>query len=89
MAEYACPVFHNALPAYMYLSLEKLQKRAVRIIFPFVPYKVALATAGLPSMYDRRETITAKLFNVVYLKPQSQAAQPPPNKKPVQILLKK
>ena len=61
----------------------------MRIIFPFMPYKVALATAGLPSMYERRETITAKLFNDCYLKPPSQAAQPPPNQKAVQILLKK
>ena len=50
VAEYACPVFHNALPAYLSAELEKLQKRAMRIIFLFMPYKVALATAGLPSM---------------------------------------
>ena len=66
---YACPVFHNALPAYLSAELEKLQKRAMRIIFPFMPYKVALATAGLPSMYERRETITAKLFNDVISNP--------------------
>ena len=47
----------------------KLQKRAMRIIFPFMPYKEALATAGLPSMYERRETITAKLFNHVISNP--------------------
>ena len=65
VAEYACPVFYNALPAYLSAELEKLQKRAMRIIFPFMPYKVALATACLPSMYERRETITAKFFNVI------------------------
>ena len=66
---YACPVFHNALPAYLSAELEKLKKRAMRIIFPFMPYKVALGTAGLPSMYERRETVTAKLFNDVISNP--------------------
>ena len=33
--EYACPVFRNALPAYLSAELEQLQKRAKRIIFPF------------------------------------------------------
>ena len=65
VAVYTCPVFHNALPAYLSAELEKLQKRAMRIIFPFMPYKVALATAGLPSMNERRETVTAMLFNDV------------------------
>ena len=30
---YACPVFHNVLPAYLFAELEQLQKRAMRIIF--------------------------------------------------------
>ena len=34
-----------------------------------MPYKVALATVGLPSMYERRETITAKLFSAVISNP--------------------
>ena len=40
VTEYACPVFHNALPAYLSAELEQLQKRAMRIIFPFVPRRV-------------------------------------------------
>ena len=35
--EYACPVFHNVLPAYLSVELEQLQKRAMQIIFLFVP----------------------------------------------------
>ena len=35
--EYACPVFHNLLPAYLSVELEQLQKRAMQIIFLFVP----------------------------------------------------
>lgn len=39
--EYTCPVFHNTFPAYLSVELEQLQKHAMRIIFPFVPYTVA------------------------------------------------
>ena len=80
VAEYACPVFHNALPACLSAELEKLQKRAMRIIFPFMPYKVALANAGLPSMYERRETITAKLFNDVISNPNHKLHSLPPTR---------
>jgi hypothetical protein len=33
VVEYACKVFHNSLPQYLSDDLEKLQKRAFRIIF--------------------------------------------------------
>ena len=33
VTEYACPVFHNALSAYLSAELEQLQKRTMRIIF--------------------------------------------------------
>ena len=40
--EYACPVYHNSLPSYLSDELESLQKRAMRIIHPFVNYRDAL-----------------------------------------------
>ena len=36
--EYACPVFHRALPGYLSKELERLQKRALRIIYPGMSY---------------------------------------------------
>ena len=33
ITEYACPVFHNGLPQYLADDLERLQKRALRIIY--------------------------------------------------------
>ena len=63
--EYACPVFHNALPAYLSAELEQLQKRAMRIIFPFVPYRDALHQANLETLSGRRQSITTKLFNSI------------------------
>ena len=55
--EYACRVFHNALPAYLSAELEQLQKRAMRIIFPFVPYSDALHQANLETLSWRRQSI--------------------------------
>ena len=63
--EYACPVFHNALPAYLSVELEQLQKRAMRIIFPFVPYNDALNQANLETLSQRRQSITTKLFDSI------------------------
>jgi hypothetical protein len=37
ITEYACPVFHDSIPAYLAQELESVQKRAMRIIFPFLP----------------------------------------------------
>ena len=47
--EYACPVFHNALPAYLSVELEQLQKRAMRIIFPLVRIKSSQLGDALPT----------------------------------------
>ena len=63
--EYACSVFHNALPAYLSAELEQLQKRSMRIIFPFAPYRDALHQANLETLSGRRQSITTKLFNSI------------------------
>ena len=63
--EYACPVFHSALHAYLSAELEQLQKRAMRIIFPFVPYSDVLHQADLETLSRRRQSITTKLFDSI------------------------
>ena len=40
--EYTCPVFRDSLPAYISSELERVQKRAMRIIFPFCSYNESL-----------------------------------------------
>lgn len=62
IAEYACPVFHDSIPAYLVDVLEGVQKRAMRIIFPFRSYNEALHESGLTSLFDRRQDIVDKLF---------------------------
>ena len=65
VTEYACPVFHNALPAYLSAELEQLQKRAMRIICPFVPYRDALHQANLEALSRRWQSITTTLFDSI------------------------
>ena len=40
-----------------------IQKRAIRIIFPWLSYKDALSAAGPQSLDDRRQELTQNLFN--------------------------
>ena len=63
--EYACSVYHNSLPSYLSDELESLQKRAMRIIHPFVNYRDALDLANLETAYNRRQARTTKLFQDV------------------------
>ena len=65
ITEYACAVLHDSLPAYLSYDLEAVQKRAMRIIFPFIPYKEALALSKLATLSDRRQELTSNLFKSI------------------------
>ncbi|CAB4000401.1 Hypothetical predicted protein [Paramuricea clavata] len=52
--EYACQVFHNNLPAYLSNEIERIQKRAMHVIFPDLSYNDALAETKL-SKLERHE----------------------------------
>ena len=54
ITEYASPVFHDCLPAYLSKDIESIQRRAMRISFPSLSYKEALDEAGLISLSVRR-----------------------------------
>ena len=58
--EYGSPVFNRALPTYLSEDLERLQKRAMKIIYPELSYVKALELSGLLTLYDRREAIATK-----------------------------
>ena len=62
VAEYACEVFHDAIPKYLSDDIEKLQKRACRIILPECRYNEALDQLGLVTLSARRQDATNKLF---------------------------
>ena len=55
VTEYACQVFHNSLPTYLSDDLEKLQKRALQIIYPTLGYLEALQKAGIDTLPSRRQ----------------------------------
>ena len=40
--EYASPAFHRSLPNYISEDLERIQRRALKIIYPDLSYRVAL-----------------------------------------------
>ena len=63
--EYACQVFHCNLPLYLSDEIERIQRRALRIIFLGWNYNEGLAKAGLPALYDRRRTLCKDLFNTI------------------------
>ena len=63
--EYCCPVWHNALPVKLSDSIERVQKRALRIIFPALHYQEALATTGCVSLHTRRMELCSKLFTKI------------------------
>ena len=65
VTEYACLVFRNALPAYLSAEPEQLQKHAMQIIFPFVPYSDALHQANLETLSRCRQSITTRLFDSI------------------------
>ena len=63
--EYCCPVWQNALPVKLSDSIERVQKRALRIIFPALHYQEALATTGCVPLHTRRMELCSKLFTKI------------------------
>ena len=59
----ACQVFHCNLPLYLSEEIERIQRRALHIIFPDCGYSEGLAKAGLTTLYDRRSALCKELFS--------------------------
>ena len=87
--EYACPVFHRALRGYLSEDLERLQKRALQIIYPGMSYNQALEFSGLPTLFKRREEILSKLFNEVVGDPRHTLHKLLPPKNPASYFLRR
>ena len=63
--EYACQVWHSGLTSSESKELERVQKRVLRIIFPFLSYKQALLTAKLDRLDVRRENLVRSTFQEI------------------------
>ena len=51
--EYSCEVWHGSISCYLSDKLERIQKRALRIIYPEQTYKDALLLAGITKLETR------------------------------------
>ena len=66
MLEYACQVFHRSLPSYLSDEIERIQQRAIQIVFPQCKYSEALERAGIPILSARRRSLCLDHFrNIV------------------------
>ena len=63
--EYCCVVWHNALPAYLSSEIERVQMRALRIIYPRASYQEALQRAKITSLEDRRNELCMRAFDKI------------------------
>ena len=61
--EYACQVVHCNVPLFLSEEIERIQRRAFRVIFPDCSYSEGLAKAGPTTLCDRRSTLCKELFS--------------------------
>ena len=66
VVEYASPVFHYALPAYLNDELERMQKRALLIVLSSdIPHGDAVEQIGISTLAHRRRDMFNKIFNSI------------------------
>ena len=65
LTEYACPAWHTTLTEQQSDKLESIQQRALKIIFPDLSYRAALAESGLPTLCDLRESLCRQFFQAM------------------------
>ena len=63
--DYAVPVFYYSLPKYLIHELERIQKRALTIIYPSLSYNEALTCMDLVSLNDHHLNLCKDLFNCI------------------------
>ena len=63
--DYAAPVFNHALPKYLLNELERIQKRALRFIYPYTEYHHALSRLGLPTIAEHHDHTCQPTFKSI------------------------
>ena len=63
--DYACPVWHPGLTKCQHKTIERVQKRFIKILYPSLSYSEGLTLSGLERLYDRRERLTKEMFNEI------------------------
>ena len=60
--EFSCQLFHRSLPKYLSDDIERIQRLVLRIIFPSLSYCKAIDKAEIPTLSERRGSLSIKLF---------------------------
>ena len=63
--EYACPVWHTNLNKHLTESIETVQKRALKCIYPGNEYADILCLTNLPCLKERRDSLCKKYFQKI------------------------
>ena len=66
--EYCCPVWQSSLSVQLSERIERVQKRALRIIFPASHYEDALKLSGCTTLCARRKLLCAKTLKSLRVK---------------------
>ena len=65
LLEYSCVVWHHALPSYLLQELERIQKRALKIIVPAYSHSEALQFLSLRTWDERRNELCVKTLEKI------------------------
>ena len=60
--KYACQVWHFNISGYLSKGIERVQRRALRIILPELSYTEARELINIPLLKDRRESLCKRYF---------------------------
>lgn len=63
--EYACPVWHSSLTKELSDCIERIQKRAIYVIFGTGNYNEIIKKHHIDNLHDRREMLSKKFFNSI------------------------
>lgn len=63
-----------ALPKYLSDDVVRVEKCAMRIIFPSLSCSEAIEKVGSPTLSDRRESLSVKLFSDIVIKEDDKLA---------------
>ena len=58
--EYACQVFNSNLPSYVSNDIERIQRRAMHVIFADLSYEDALAETKFSKLGERWEKLSGE-----------------------------
>ena len=60
--EYGNQIWHLNIPEYLSKDIERIQRRALKIIHPSLSYYDALVVYNIPTLHSRREQLCSAFF---------------------------